>query len=194
MSKDKILGNIQKNKPAATPLPEIPAFPIPSEPLLDVFSQQATANGCRVVFFETEAELKELIPVLFPDAQTWVSPLYIVAKAQKPSDFEQPIDLKAVDVALLRGELGVAENAAIWLRESTFYHRALPFIVQHLAIILSESDLVFNMHQAYQKIGNYRDGFGVFIAGPSKTADIEQSLVIGAQGARSLTILLQHQK
>lgn len=68
--------------------------------------------------------------------------------------------------------------------------RILPFVCQHLAIVLDSKDLVGNMHEAYGKIKPGSIGFGVFIAGPSKTADIEQSLVIGAHGPRSLTIFL----
>ncbi len=68
--------------------------------------------------------------------------------------------------------------------------RVLPFITQHLVVLLDESSLVGNMTEAYQKIDIDQDGFGVFIAGPSKTADIEQSLVIGAQGARSFMVII----
>jgi len=46
------------------------------------------------------------------------------------------------------------------------------------------------MHHAYDRIGDADYGFGLFLAGPSKTADIEQSLVLGAHGSRSMTVFL----
>jgi L-lactate dehydrogenase complex protein LldG len=78
----------------------------------------------------------------------------------------------------------------LWLTDQDLGQRIAPFITQHLAIILQTDAIVPTMHQAYQLISEAEYGFGTFIAGPSKTADIEQSLVLGAHGARSLTVFL----
>ena len=99
-------------------------------------------------------------------------------------------DAASIEVAVLEGRLGVAENGAIWLQESDCISRALPFITQHLVLVLEKNGIVDTMHNAYAQIDTTKEGFGVFIAGPSKTADIEQSLVIGAHGAKSLLVLL----
>ena len=64
-------------------------------------------------------------------------------------------------------------------------HRALYFIAQNIVTVLDEKDILNNMHEAYTKINFEDSGYGVFISGPSKTADIEQSLVIGAHGPKS---------
>jgi L-lactate dehydrogenase complex protein LldG len=56
-------------------------------------------------------------------------------------------------------------------------------------LVLDKNTIVANMQQAYAKLEN-AGSYGVFIAGPSKTADIEQSLVIGAHGARSMMVLI----
>ena len=46
------------------------------------------------------------------------------------------------------------------------------------------------MHQAYRRIRFTDYGYGCFISGPSKTADIAQALVMGAQAARGVTVVL----
>ena len=99
-----------------------------------------------------------------------------------------PHQLEPVEFAISAGQFGVAENGAIWLTDRGVPHRAIFFIVQHLALVISAESIVDNMHQAYQRIAFPGAEFGVFIAGPSKTADIEQSLVLGAHGPRSLTV------
>lgn len=98
------------------------------------------------------------------------------------------LSLAEVDVLEIDGEFGVAENGAIWLSEEALPHRVAPFICQHLVINVKK--IVPHMHAAYEELGQMRSGFGLFLAGPSKTADIEQSLVIGAHGARSLTVVI----
>ena len=69
-------------------------------------------------------------------------------------------------------------------------HRAAPFLTEHLVVILERERIVRNMHNAYEQISIDEEGFGIFIAGPSKTADIEQSLVIGAHGPKRHTVLI----
>ncbi|MEJ0055648.1 MAG: LUD domain-containing protein [Bacteroidota bacterium] len=108
--------------------------------------------------------------------------------------YEPAGSLERIEVAIIEGDMGVAENGAIWVDGNSLGHRALPFICQHLVIVLSESKIVSTLHQAYSKINVRESGFGTFIAGPSKTADIEQSLVIGAHGARSMTAFVMRGK
>ena len=107
-----------------------------------------------------------------------------------PAEIHDPHALSSLDWVIARGEFMVAENGAIWIDGNTLPHRVLLFITQYLAIVVSKSQVVHNLHEAYQRIGNPRPTFGIFVAGPSKTADIEQSLVLGAHGCRALQVFL----
>ncbi|HAN38139.1 MAG TPA: lactate utilization protein B/C [Chitinophagaceae bacterium] len=98
--------------------------------------------------------------------------------------------LYQVDVAAMHGTIAVAENGAIWLPESNMGNRMLPFSTQQLVLIIAQQDIVHNMQEAYQYIDTSAQGYGVFIAGPSKTADIEQSLVIGAHGPIAMQVFI----
>ena len=100
-----------------------------------------------------------------------------------------PQQLSKLDYAILPGELAVAENGAVWVNES-IPNRITPFICEHLLLVVSQDTLVANMHLAMKKITLSPGGFGAFIAGPSKTSDIEQSLVVGAHGAASVGVYL----
>ena len=93
--------------------------------------------------------------------------------------------LKDIDLAVVKGNFAIAENGAIWMKDEENRHRALYFIAQNFVIVIDEKDILNNMHEAYQKLNFDNNGYGVFISGPSKTADIEQSLVIGAHGPKS---------
>ena len=93
--------------------------------------------------------------------------------------------IKDIDLAVVKGNFAVAENGAIWMKNESNRHRSLYFIAQNIVIVIDEKDIVNNMHEAYEKINFENSGYGVFISGPSKTADIEQSLVIGAHGPKS---------
>ncbi|MCL1146031.1 LUD domain-containing protein [Shewanella marinintestina] len=98
--------------------------------------------------------------------------------------------LRDIDYAVIPGDLGVAENGAIWVNNKNLGHRVTPFICENLFLVLEANTIVANMHQAASRITLDSGEFGTFIAGPSKTADIEQALVVGAHGACSLNVYL----
>jgi L-lactate dehydrogenase complex protein LldG len=185
-SREKILAAVRANQPAELPLPPVPMFD--GDASVVKFAAVLHAIGGRLVEVPDLSQLDEVVAQLYPVGYCIASPL--LASANVAVDAQTSIaTLAAVDLAVLRGELGVAENGTVWLPEANMLHRALPVVTQHLALVLDRRNIIATMHQAYARLpapGNY----GVFIAGPSKTADIEQSLVIGAHGARSLTVFL----
>lgn len=183
-SREHILAKINAIPRDGSPLPEIPDFDFPVDHKA-AFIRAIEANKGEVL---TESELKEFLEInRFEKIISLVKGMEDLSTLTLPTAAHELNDL---EVAIIQGQFGVAENGAIWLTDENLGLRALPFITEHLVIVLEEKSLISNMYEAYQKIGVQHSGFGLFIAGPSKTADIEQSLVIGAHGAKSLRVVL----
>lgn len=188
-SRKAILEAVVSNKPKPTALPDLLSFPS-EEKLVERYTQSITLNGGTAIEVNTLEEVQAYVKANFLEGLQIVSLIDEVPGNIEISTITDPHDLETIELAVIKGEFGAVENAAIWVSEKNLPHRVLPFITQHLIIILEKANLVATMHEAYQQIDLTTTGFGVFVAGPSKTADIEQSLVIGAHGARSLTVFL----
>ena len=192
-SRDDILAAVRRHLPEASPLPELtgPWIEYP-DPIAQFASVLETIGGRCVRVPNVEAINRELeaLPVYTAAKQT-VSRVPGAGTSTVDLDaIDDPHALEDIDFALLPGEFGVAENAAVWVQDRGLKHRVIYFLCQHLAFVIRASDVVHNMHQGYERLSFTEPGFGGFIAGPSKTADIEQSLVIGAHGPRSLTVFV----
>ncbi|WP_059025822.1 LutC/YkgG family protein [Gabonibacter massiliensis] len=189
-SKNDILNRIK-----AHPVPEVerPAMdfePMTFEDKIRHFMEVAQLVGCDVFLLEKGGDINETIRKQYPDAKVIASDLPGIACATlNPDALTDPRELNGTDVGVIRGEFGVIENGAVWIRQSTRY-KALYFISESLVIVLDRHQIVNNMHEAYRHPYFNDFGYGCFIAGPSKTADIEQALVIGAHGPKAVTIIL----
>ena len=156
------------------------------------FVQMTVNVGGKVIEVEKGQDINQLIKEIYPDAKEIASNLpEITIATRNPDDVGRARDLNGTDVGIIRGQFGVAENACIWIPQ-TMKEKAVCFISENLVILLPKSQIVNNMHEAYKRIkfDETYDGYGTFISGPSKTADIAQVLVMGAQAARSVTVLL----
>lgn len=192
MGRAAILKSVKENKPALLPLPEIDLTTFSEDiNLLETFKEKVVAVGGAIKELSSINDLDAEIKNKFPNATkivdcTETSSLGTVSI----SEVSEPHKLENVDVALIKGEFGVAENGAVWVSENQYPIRVLPFITNDLILVLDKNEIYPHLHEAYKLISERQRTFGVFIAGPSKTADIEQCLVVGAQGAMSLTVFL----
>lgn len=191
-SRELILSKIKTNKPEQSPLPELFEFPRPDVSLVDNFKDVLAFVGGRAIELSDSQTIESIIKEVYPDLNNICSNFKGLDLPQIDlSKITDAHDLSHIELAIIEADFGVAENAAVWIPSNILAFRALPFITQHMVFILKKHNLVWNMHQAYEKLEiNQAGGYGVFISGPSKTADIEQSLVIGAHGSRSLIVIL----
>jgi L-lactate dehydrogenase complex protein LldG len=192
-SRDAILVSLRRNAPPGSPLPEAPTA-ITYTDSARQFAEAFSSVGGKFVrvtsFAEANAELGKLESYM--QASKIASLIPGVGRANVDlAALKDPHELEGLDIAIVAGEFGVAENGAVWVPGSTLGpHRAIFVVTQHLVLVVPAGQIVHNMQQAYERIRFERPGFGIFISGPSKTADIEQALVIGAHGARSCTLFL----
>jgi L-lactate dehydrogenase complex protein LldG len=171
-------------------LPEVAGFPEEGEPILPYFRKQLEAMGGRSFEVQDGGAARAKVAELFPDAKVVCSAVPEVPGTRRVEDVRDPHELNDVDVGVVRSPLGVAEAGAVWLTQGELVVNALGVLSQHLVVLLDPAAIVDTMNDAYGRLDLTASPYGVFLAGPSATGDIEGVIIHGAQGARSLTVLL----
>ncbi|HUJ24604.1 MAG TPA: LUD domain-containing protein [Myxococcales bacterium] len=182
-ARDEILNRLRAASPKAVALPDLSRFAPPrAHDVRERFGKSVVEVGGRV------ANGFDEVPE-FAGARKIVSLAPGIAGNVDLAAVRDPHDLHDVDFCIVPAALGVAENGACWIEDHGGANRAVCYLAQHIGIVVSAASLVHDMHEAYERIA-LKPGFAMFLSGPSKTADIEQSLVIGAHGPRSCTVVI----
>ena len=190
-SRDIILGSIRANLPKMErPLPAVPKFEenAPTD-LVEAFGKNLTRMGGRLVTDPTD-DMLATVRGLLEDSRLVCSAAPEVGGELDLAAVADPRALADVDHAVVRASCGVAETGSVLLTDAELKVNALAYLAQHLIVLLDPADIVVNIHSAYARPEFCERLYAVFHSGPSATADIEGVLILGAQGVRSLSVLL----
>ena len=187
-SRSKILEELEKDKRPESILPELPEPEPTLSDAIEKFKTVLESIGGNAVLVDHWNEIDLYLNNRFSKDERRIN---CIPDLGAVTAFDQdPHGLENVALTILKGHFGVAENGAVWITDDLIGDRALPFICEHLAVVIHASDILPSLHEDYERIDKSNYNFGTFIAGPSKTADIEQSLVLGAHGPKSMTVFL----
>ena len=190
-TREQILEAVLKNQPQATFLPDVSIFKGDATDVVQKYIDVFKTIGGNAYLVEDIAAIKIILHEQFDFTKrilTTLPELSDTAELLSPSD--EVHSLENIELAIIKAHFAVAENGAVWLTEDLMGQRIIPYICQHLAVIINAKTIVPTLHEAYEIIGEGDYGFAGFIGGPSKTADIEQSLVLGAHGPLTMTVFI----
>lgn len=190
-SKQEILKAIRGHHVPQSELPDLTGPWISYPDKVQMFAETVKFVGGRCVLVptiaEADAELRQFEP--YAQAKRILSTVPGLGTNNVDLDaVADPHELEDLDFVILPGDFGIAENGAIWVTDKALKHRVAYFITQHLAVVVSRDQILNNLHEGYTRLQFPNAHFGMWLSGPSKTADIEQSLVVGAHGPRSMTV------
>ena len=189
MKKEELLNKLRRNVVRQFDMPSKPVDGIVYSDVTNQFVEMSKTVGAKVLEVKSSDDLNSVIRETYPNAKIFASSINGIEADLNPDTIASAADLNGTDVGIIQGELGVAENGCVWIPQ-TMKERAVCFISEELVILLDKNNIVSNMHEAYKRIQMPHYGYGVFISGPRQTADIEQALVMGAQAARGVTVIL----
>ena len=189
-SRDEMLSKLRGVDRRPLPLPDVPTFDRSLRPSTEEFRANLARMGGKLVDLPAGMNLDQWIHERFPDARVVCSAVPEVAGTRAIADVVQPTELADVDVGVVRAVFAVAETGSIWLSEAQYRVNALGYLPQHLVALLDPEDIVGNLHHAYRRHEFMTANYSVLMSGPSATADIEGVLIRGAQGVRSLSVVV----
>jgi L-lactate dehydrogenase complex protein LldG len=187
-TRETILAAVRANQPHGEhPLPALPDFALEDGgEKSSLFLRNLEAMGGRHYAGGVSTVMRDR----FPDAKVIVSAVPEFHGNRDITGDTHPRAFADVDVAVVRAAFGVAETGSVLLVDQALISNAIAYLAQHLVILLNPTDIVLTLQDGYRRPEFHRYHYVSFHTGPSATADIEGVLIHGAQGVRSLTVLL----
>ncbi len=153
-SREKILEAVLKNQPPTTLLPDITIFKGDNNDIVQKYMEIFKTIGGSSYLADDIGAVKALINEHFDVTKRVVTTLPELSdSAELLSTKVDPHTYEDVELAVIRAHFSVAENGAVWLTEDVMGHRIIPYICQHLAVVVSAQTIVPTLHEAYEKIG-----------------------------------------
>lgn len=181
---------------ASFPLPDVPMYPWPGDPLAGFISHLEGFDG-KAVKFATRAEALRWLatqPEMAPSQNAIYSTLDDVTGNFGEKDLIDLRNAEIINTCVTEAEMGVGEMGSVWVTDRTLRHPACALMSRHLFVLLDATKIIGGMHQAYARLSLRDQQYGSFFTGPSATADIEAVHITGAQGPLSMTVLLYNCK
>ena len=141
-SKEEILARIRQNTGTRYEKPDIAAMKRLAYPdKIEQFCAVSRAVGGTAVVLGEGEDVNAVIRRNYPDAMRIASVLPDISCATfNPDNLDDPKELDGTDVAVIKGEIGVAENGAIWIPQEVKY-KALYFISERLVILIDRNKI-----------------------------------------------------
>lgn len=205
-AKEKILKKIRRALSESTPLP----FPesegqqsvfLPSEVDMEVqFAEEFTHLLGKFVFCLDHAELTRQLSSLISSKEwkkIYAEPAITGMLAQQGVNLNPTAPLEEAEVALTSCECLVARTGSIVLSSAQELGRTSSVYAPVHVCIAYSSQLVYDVKDALQLVkDNHEENFPslvTFATGPSRTADIEKTLVVGVHGPKEVYVFLVDQ-
>lgn len=187
--RDAILAAVRANRPSGRhDLPELPTLGDPqADGRIERFTRNLKQMGGQIL---DQADPLAALRERLLGAGVVCSAVPEITGSRTPSAIRHPADLADVDVAVVRAAFAVAETGSVLFTEAELQQNALVYLAQHLVVLLDPAQIVPSVQDAYRRRELHEASYAVFHTGPSATADIEGVLIHGAQGVRSLTVVL----
>jgi len=204
-SKEKMLSNVRGALLHQTrqPYPNLENndsyYQVPDEPLEILFATEFTAVSGQFVFCETEKEcvdtLKELVAHKQWSAISCPEPeLHALFDRYQFIQYESEAAVTTADAGIMLCEALIARTGSILVSSRQPGGRTLPIFPEVNIVIASTRQLVLDLQEGFARIRKkYNGNFPSMVnlnTGPSRTADIEKTLVLGAHGPREVYVFL----
>jgi L-lactate dehydrogenase complex protein LldG len=206
-SREKILGKIrsglEESGPAPMPFPEADKtedyFVREELDIEEYFAREFIELGGKFVYCANQKELFQQLAAL-RDTMNWNQlhaldqMLFAMAEDEEVTFLLRDNDMQQIEVGLSLCECLVARTGSVILSSGMEFGRALPvYAPVHIAVAFS-NQLVWNISDAFQYMQRkYPEQLPSMISlttGPSRTADIEKTLVVGVHGPKEVYVFL----